>query len=130
MQQMSLSFEPGLSARSRSLREHLATQVYQRGLTAVAGKIDLSPSKLTEKLAGADSGGKPRGLTVDELEAYIAATGDTSPVLYLIDKFLRDPTVQQQEALARFATALPALVALAEAAGLSMPTSPRRARAR
>ena len=118
MQQMSLSFEPGLSARSRSLREHVATQVYQRGLTTVAGKIDLSPSKLTEKLAGQDRGGTPRGLTVDELETYIAATGDTSPVLYLVDKFLRDPGAVQQEAMARFAASLPLLLELAAAAGL------------
>lgn len=127
MQQMSLSFEPGMSARSRSLREHLATMVYQRGLTAVAGKIDLSPSKLTEKLAGQDSGGKPRGFTVDELEAYIAATGDTSPVLYLVDKFLRDPTVVQQEAMAQIAPALAAVLQMAVAAGL-MPQQAGRAR--
>ena len=127
MQQMSLSFEPGMSARSRSLREHLATQVYQRGLTAIAGKIDLSPSKLTEKLAGQDSGGKPRGFTVDELEAYIAATGDTTPVLYLVDKYLRDPTVVRQEAMAQIAPALVAVLQMAEAAGL-LPKQPARVR--
>lgn len=129
MQQMNLTFEPGLAQRSRSLREHVAAQVYQRGLTLVAGKIDTSPSKLTEKLAGRDSGGKPRGLTVDELEAYIGATGDTSPVLYLVDKFLRDPGAQQAEAMTRFAASLPALLELAAAAGLPVPGG-RKGRAR
>src|SRR3546814_3284855 len=71
MRQLNITFEPGLSQRSRSVREHLATRVYARGLVETAGKMDLSPSKLTEKLAGSDSGGKPRGLTIDELEAYL-----------------------------------------------------------
>ena len=97
------------------------------GLTAIAGKIDLSPSKLTEKLAGQDSGGKPRGFTVDELEAYIAATGDTTPVLYLVDKYLRDPTVVRQEAMAQIAPALVAVLQMAEAAGL-LPKQPARVR--
>lgn len=118
MQQMSLTFEPGLAQKSRSLREHLATRIYGsgRGLVAVAGTMDLSPSKLTEKLAGCDSGGKPRGLTVDELEDYIERSGDVSPVHYLVDKFLRDPSAAQQEAVAKileFIDQFPALVAVA-----------------
>lgn len=118
MQQMTLHLEPGLAQRSRSLREHMATRVYARGLVDVAGKMDLSPSKLTEKLAGSDSGGKPRGMTVDELEAYIQRTGDISPVHYLADKYLRDPVVAQQEALAKLASLAEVLPALVAAAGL------------
>ncbi|MGA0588822.1 hypothetical protein ACO2Q2_17110 [Dyella sp. KRB-257] len=115
---MTLHLEPGLAQRSRSLREHMATRVYARGLVDVAGKMDLSPSKLTEKLAGSDSGGKPRGMTVDELEAYIQRTGDISPVHYLADKYLRDPAVAQQEALAKLASLAEVLPALMAAAGL------------
>lgn len=118
MQQMTLHLEPGLAQRSRSLREHMATRVYARGLVEVAGKMDLSPSKLTEKLAGSDSGGKPRGMTVDELESYIQRTGDISPVHYLADKYLRDPAVAQQEALAKLASLAEVLPALMAAAGL------------
>lgn len=118
MQQMTLHLEPGLAQRSRSLREHMATRVYARGLVDVAGKMDLSPSKLTEKLAGSDSGGKPRGMTVDELESYIQRTGDISPVHYLADKYLRDPAVAQQEALAKLASLAEVLPALMAAAGL------------
>lgn len=127
MQQLSITFEPGLAQRSRSLREHLATRVYQRGLVDTAGKMDLSPSKLTEKLAGADSGGKPRGLTVDELESYIQRTGDMSPVQYLADKYLRDPAVAQQEALAKLASLVEVLPGLMVAAGLQA-TPGKRAR--
>src|SRR3546814_1422843 len=90
-----ISCEPGLSQRSRSVREHLATRVYARGLVETAGKMDLSPSKLTEKLAGSASGGKPRGLTIDELEASLQRTGDLSPVHYLVEKYLNDHEIAQ-----------------------------------
>lgn len=119
MQQLSLTFEPGLAQRSRCLRDHLAAKVYSRGLVDTAGKMDLSPSKLTEKLAGSDSGGKPRGMTIDELEIYIQRTGDISPVHYLVDKYLRDPAVSQQEALAKLAALADVLPSLMAAAGLS-----------
>ncbi len=128
MQQLSLTFEPGLAQRSRCLRDHVAGRVYQRGLVRVAGELDLSPSKLTEKLAGCDSGGKVRGMTLDEIEAYIERTGDVSPVYYLVDKFLRDPALAQQEALARIGDLIREFPALAQAAGLdSAARKPRRA---
>ena len=126
MNQLSLLFEPGLGERYGSLRECLTTQVYSRGLVKVAGGLDLSPSKLTEKLAGVDSGGAPRGLTVDELEAYITKYGDITPVLYLAAKYCRDPKVVQAEATAALTKLLEQIPALAAAAGLS--TSPARAR--
>jgi len=118
VQQLTLHLEPGLAQRNRSLRDHMATRVYARGLVDVAGKMDLSPSKLTEKLAGADSGGKPRGMTIDELETYIQRTGDMSPVHYLADKYLRDPAVAQQEALAKLAALAEVIPGLMAAAGL------------
>lgn len=126
MRQMSLTFEPGLSQRSRCLRDHLTGAVHNRGLVYVAGLMDLSPSRLTEKLAGVDSGGKSRGMTLDELESYIQQTGDVSPVHYLIDKYLRDPAVAQQEALAKLAQLADMLPGLMSAAGLGQ--APKRGR--
>ncbi len=117
--QLTLSFERGLADRHLSLRDCLVQQVYSRGHGRVSNLMDVAPSKLTEKLAGMDSAGKPRGLTVDELERYIDKTGDTTPVLYLVDKYLRDPQAQQQEALARLASLADQLPALLSAAGLS-----------
>ena len=119
-QQLTLSLDPGVSVHP-SLKACIASGVYQRGITSVAGKIDHSPSHLSEALSGNDR----RKFDVDDLEAYIAATGDTTPILYLAAKFLRDPSVQQQEALAQLGRALPQLLALAEAAGLS-PKAGRR----
>lgn len=120
MQQLSLTFEPGLAQRSRSLRDHLMARVYIRGLVDTAGKIDMAPSKLTEKLAGSDSGGKPRGMTICELERYIEKTKDVSPVHYLVDKYLRDPAASQQEALAKLASLADLLPGLVAAAGLQL----------
>ena len=119
MQQLSLTFEPGLAQRSRCLRDHMMTRVYNRGLVTVAGKLDMAPSKLTEKLAGCDSGGKPRGMTIDELELYIDREKDLSPVYYLVDKYLRDPDVTRAEALGVLKDLAQSLPALLAAAGLA-----------
>lgn len=126
MQQLSLVFEPGLAARSRSLREHCGVRMYAYGLPQVAHLIDASTSHLTEKIAGSSTDGKRRCLTVDDLEAYISGSGDLSPIHYLIDKFMRDPQALQAEAMAALAKIADQLPALMAAAGCS--TKPGRAR--
>lgn len=118
-QQLTLSLEAGLAERHLSLRDCMVQQVYQRGHGRVANLLDMAPSKLTEKLAGADSAGKPRGFTLDELERYLEKTGDATPVLYLAAKYLSDPEVAQAEALATLARLADTLPALLSAAGLS-----------
>lgn len=118
MNQLSLAFEPGLGERFAKLRECLATQIYQRGLVRVAGRLDMAPSKLTEKLAGMDAGGKPRGVTLDELEEYIEREKDVTPILYLAAKYCRDPNVVQAEAMASLASIAERLPGLMAAAGL------------
>lgn len=115
--QLSLTFEQGISQRHMSLRDCMATGVYQRGLGRVAGQIDMAPSKLSEKLAGGTD--RKRDIGLDEFEDYIAKTGDVSPIHYLVDKFLRDPALAQQEALARLADLAAVLPAMLAAAGLT-----------
>src|SRR3546814_12516470 len=78
--------------------------------------MDLAPTKLTQKLAGSDSGGKPRGLTIDELEAYLQRTGDLSPVHYLVETYLNDPEIAQAEAAAKLQATLDSITALLAAA--------------
>ncbi len=126
MRQLSLTFEPGIGSRNRSLREHLSAAIYHRGLVRVAGEIDLSPSKLSEKLSGGSSDGKVRSLSVDELERYIERSGDVTPVYYLVDKYLHDPEVAKAEALARVGALVEQLAPLLEAAGLATGKRPRR----
>lgn len=113
--QLTLTLEPGATARHRTLKECIAQGVYQRGVVAVAGKLDRSPSHLSEALSESDR----RKFDVDELEAYVERTGDMTPVFYLVDKYLRDPQAQQQAALARLATLADQLPALLSAAGLT-----------
>lgn len=119
--QLTLSFEPSLPVRHPSLKACIAAGIYQRGLVAIAGKIDERPSHLSEALSGTDR----RKFDVDDLERYIAETGDNTPILYLVAKFLRDPDVIRQAALERIASTLDALPDLLADAGL-----PRKARAR
>lgn len=119
-EQLTLSLEPGIASRYRTLKECIATGVFQRGVVAVAGKIDRQPSHLSEALGGGDR----RKFDVDDLERYIDSTGDTAPILYLVAKYLRDPTAAQAEAVAQLAEITKMLPALLAAAGL--PTRGRR----
>lgn len=82
--QLTLNFEPGLAERYGSLRECIATGVYQRGLKRVAIDLDQAPSNLSVQLSEDAS----RNFSVDSLEKYIEKTGDTAPIHYLIERFL------------------------------------------
>lgn len=124
LQQLTLNFQPGLAMRHSSLRSCAAQGIYQRGLEWVAGQIDRSPSHLSEALSAGDR----RKFSADDLEAYIAKTGDTTPILYLIDKFMRDPGVQQAEAIAKLSEIADMLPALMQAVGAAPP--PGRVRRR
>lgn len=128
MNQLSLMFEPGLGERYASLRECLAKEIYSKGHGRIAGRLDLAPSKLTEKLAGMDSAGNVRGMTLDELENYIQVEGDVTPILYLAAKYCRDPKVVQAEAMAKLASVAEYLPALMQAAGIVPPTVPATSR--
>lgn len=115
---MSLSFEPGLTHRFRDVRSVMAAGVYKRGLERVAGRIDMSPSKLTEKLGGG-GGDRKRDIGLIEFERYLDESGDLQPVFYLIEKYLGDPQATRQEALAKAAALLEQLPAVLAAAGLN-----------
>lgn len=89
--QLTLQLDPGLAERFGSLRECVATGVYQRGLKRVAIDLDLAPSNLSVQLSEDPS----RRFSVDSLERYIETTGDKTPIEYLIARFYgeteRDP---------------------------------------
>lgn len=100
---MTLSFEPGLTERYSSLRECVATGVYQRGLKRVAGDLDQAPGNLSVQL----SEDPTRHFSVDSLEKYLLSSGDMTPIYFLAEKYLREPDSRQHAALA----SLPALLA-------------------
>lgn len=99
MQQITLNFEAGLSDCYSSCREYVQARVHQqnRQQKAIAADMDLSPSHLTRKLAQSPS--DTSRFTCDDLERFIEVTGDTSPVLYLVEKYLsdRDDTIEALE---------------------------------
>ncbi|MED5607814.1 MULTISPECIES: hypothetical protein [Pseudomonas] len=88
--QLTLNFEAGLVDSYPSCREYVAARVHQQGRQqkSIAADMDLSPSQLTRKLA--QSPGDSCRFTLDDFETFIAATGDASPVLYLVEKYLAD----------------------------------------
>lgn len=112
--QLSLSFDPDLAEQHRSLKECVAGRIYQQrgGIAAVAGKLDMSPSHLSEVLAG--GGDRHRKFDLDELEEYIQKYRDFTPILYLVAKFMPDASTAHaaaMEQLAAFAQQFPQIVA-------------------
>lgn len=113
--QLTLDFEPGLVERYGSLRECVATGVYQRGLKKVAIDLDQAPSNLSVQLSEDPS----RHFSVDSLESYIAKTGDKTPILYLVEKFLSDRSAKQEAAQAELMNLLGQLSPLLKKAGVA-----------
>lgn len=82
-----LVIEPGLARRHDSLRDVVATGVYQRGLSRTAADVGVPAGNLSVQLSGTGM----RHLSVDSLERYLERTGDTRPIHYLIERFLLTP---------------------------------------
>lgn len=119
MQQLALTFEPGLVARYRDVRECIAACIYGTGLGRVAPQIDVAPSNLSQQLSG------ERNLDVGTLEKYVQATGDTTPILYLAARYLQDAASVQQQALSQLPGVLAQLQTLMAVASISNPRGKR-----
>lgn len=112
--QFTLDFEPGLTDRFQSLRECVATGVYQRGLGRIAIDLDQAPGNLSVQL----SEDPTRHFSVDSLEKYIEKTGDFTPIHYLAEKFLSDKSAKQDAAQAQLLALLSQLQPLIKQAGV------------
>lgn len=112
--QVALEFDETLAQRFRCLRDVVAQGVYQRGLKTVAADLDVSPGNLSVAL----SDDPHRKLGVDELERYIQATGDKTPVYYLVARYLGDDAAARDHALEQVLSMMQNLPALLHAAGL------------
>jgi hypothetical protein len=106
--QLTLSFEPGIAERYRCLRECIAAGVYRNGLGNTAIDLDIAPGNLSVQISDDPS----RHFSVDSLERYIAKTGDTTPIYYLIEKFL---SAKSEDKAAEMAAAMQALKQMAPA---------------
>lgn len=109
MQQFTLDFQAGLTERFPRWEDTLVHSVYSSrlGLNGVAAKLDQSPSDLCKRLAGEET----RPLRGKDVLGILEATGDFTPIYWLLEKFLKDPEARKQEAMAR----LPGLMAVLEA---------------
>jgi len=117
--QLPLAFDPDLADQHRSLKECVALCIYRQrgGLTAVAGKLDLSPSHLSEQLAG--GGDRNRKFDLDTLESYIDEYNDLTPIQYLIAKYMPDQVHTQAAAMASLALLAESLPSLLAQAGVA-----------
>ena len=102
--QLTLSFEPSLPERFKSLRAYVGFRVQEQRLHAatLAADMDLSPSTLSRKLNQPE--GDTQRFNCDDLEAYIAATRDISVIEYLVSKYMDTPEARKVRAIARVET--------------------------
>jgi hypothetical protein len=126
--QLSLSFEPGLTARHRTLEDCCAAVVHgsRIGVEGVAAHLDMAPSELSRRLnahvTGREGEANNRPLRVSDLLGIMEATGDHRPIAWLAERFLRDPETQRTAAVQQIAALAPMFIQLFEQAGL-LPTS-------
>lgn len=113
--QMVLDFEPGLVERYASLRDCVATGVYQRGLKRVAIDLDQAPSNLSVQLSDDPS----RHFSVDSLEKYLDKTNDLTPIYYLVEKYIGERSNKKDAALEQLQAFGPQIIQLLQQAGLS-----------
>lgn len=111
MNQLSLTFEPGLAQRYRDIRECFASCVYARGLGRVAAALDVTPSGLSQMLSG------ERNLDSGLIERYMDEFQDRTPALYWAARHLQDATTRQQQAMAQLPGLVDQLTRLMAAAG-------------
>lgn len=110
--QLTLDFEPSIAEQFPSLRAYIAYRVQEQRLNALklAGQMDLSPSTLSRKLN--QPAGDSQRFNCDDLEAYIAATGDVASVMeYLAAKYMDKPEQRQARLLNRVEQMIPDLLA-------------------
>lgn len=114
---MTVDFPPGLAERHATALDCVRECVYtsRQPQKAIAANMDLSPSELSRKLS--HNPDDPRRFTLDDLERFIAATGDVTPIYYLIEKYIEDADLRQRRALSELANLAPQLAALIKQAG-------------
>lgn len=113
--QLTLDFDAGLAERYGSLRDCIATGVYQRGLKRIAIELDQAPSNLSVQI----SDDPARSFSVDSFERYIEKTGDLTPIYYLVERFMSDKSAKKDAAMAQLKTMLTQLHPLMKQAGVA-----------
>jgi len=117
--QMTLDFQPGLAERFTGVLDCIRQGAYthRNPLKTIAADMDMSQSDLSRKLSGNPE--DPRRMSVDDLEKYLVATGDMTPIYFLVEKYLADHEAAQRRAAGELARQLPDILALIKAATLA-----------
>ena len=117
--QLTLDFQPGLTELRTSCLDCVDAQIKSSGkpLKTVAADMDMSSSELSRKLSANEH--DPRHFTLADFEKYLSSTGDTTPILYLAQKYCVSNVVKRDQALSALANMAPQLQALLKAAGVS-----------
>lgn len=108
--QLTLSLEPGLLQRYSTLRECIAHSVMNRGLKVVAADVDLSVSELSRRLH--PSPDDPRSLDVNVFVQIMEATGDLTPLHWLVARFIPDDQQRRSLALQKLERLLPEIASV------------------
>lgn len=110
--QLTIDFTPGLSERHESIMDCIKECAYshRNPLKTIAADMDMSQSELSRKLG--NNPDDPRNLSVEDLVRFIRATGDVTPIYWLIETFMQDEQAKQQRAMAALAKQMPQILAL------------------
>lgn len=117
VRQIEIDFEAGLTARFPEFGDclHAAVHGCGRQFKAVAADMDMSSSDLSRRLA--DNPNDPVHFAARRLPELIAATGDLSPIYWLIEQFCDAPEDKRRRAVAELSALLPRLQRLIEQSG-------------
>lgn len=112
MSQLTLNFEPALPERFQTLRAfvaHRASAMVTKPMKTQAADMDMAPSTLSRKLNPAD--GDTQRFNLDDLEAWLASTGDAPAVIeYLAAKYMDSDSARSQRVVAKLEAMLPDLL--------------------
>jgi len=116
--QLMLDFQAGLTDRFDGLLDCIRQGAYthRNPLKTIASDMDMSQSELSRKLSANPD--DPRRMSVEDLEKYLVATDDMTPIYYLVEKFLSDDEAKQRRAMGVLVKQLPDILALIKAASL------------
>lgn len=117
-QQLEIDFEPGLVERFPEFHDCVKTSVYgsRRQFRAIAADLDMSSSELSRKLA--ENPDDPLNFPLKLLPTLMAATGDLSPLYWLIEKFCEDSDAKQRRAIETLSQVMRDLPKLLKSAGV------------
>lgn len=117
VRQIEIDFEAGLTARFPEFGDCLHASVHGCGrqFKAVAADMDMSSSDLSRRLA--NNPNDQVYFPARRLPELIAATGDLSPIYWLIERFVDAPEAKRRRAVAELSDLIPRLQRLLEQSG-------------